>query len=215
MLSYSSDPLAVTASVRFYEMLVAAYPPGFRRTYGAQMVQVFRDTCRDRVNQSGALGLLALWLRTLSDAARSILIEHFSEWRQTMKNTTTWTRVSYLLLLVPFVFVVVNVSIYVLGIGGVFDGLRTLFDRVQDAGFGLMLDILLVFGPPVAFGLNVLALLDITLRPDDGSLLNIRVRKGTTGQYVVIAVGVLVMAILGTYLLFENGPCFFGGQANC
>jgi hypothetical protein len=205
----------VSASVRFYQLLVEVYPPGFRRAYGAQMVQVFRDTCRDRVNQSGASGLLALWLRTISDAARSILIEHFSEWRQTMKNTTTLTRVSYLLLLVPFAFVVMNVSIYMLGIDGVFDSLRGVFDRVQDAGFGLLLDILLVFGPPIAFGLNALALLEFDWRPDDGSLVNIRVRKGTTGQYVVIAIGLLVMAVLGTYLLFENGACLFGGQVNC
>ena len=55
----------MTWSERFYSALLFFYPVEFRVRYGPEMVQLFRDCCRDEK-------LLALWLRTLKDLAWSI-----------------------------------------------------------------------------------------------------------------------------------------------
>jgi hypothetical protein len=52
-----------------------AYPAAFRRAYGAQMLQVFRDRCRQATQAHGRPGLLALWLPTLADLFRTALAE--------------------------------------------------------------------------------------------------------------------------------------------
>jgi hypothetical protein len=61
-------------SQRVYEMLLMAYPREFRREYGPQMAQVFRDLCRDR-RQAEASRLVGLWVRTLLDLATTAFVE--------------------------------------------------------------------------------------------------------------------------------------------
>ena len=61
----------VRLSVRLYRGLLIAYPAAFRRTYGPDMAQVFRDCCRDSTRRVGGAGLLALWSHTLGDLATS------------------------------------------------------------------------------------------------------------------------------------------------
>jgi hypothetical protein len=51
--------------------LLIAYPAAFRRAYGPEMAQVFRDCCRDATRRAGVPGLVALWSRTLGDLAIS------------------------------------------------------------------------------------------------------------------------------------------------
>ena len=64
-------------SSRVYALLLLAYPTEFRREYGLQMTQVFRDSHRARRRQAGRLGLLSLWLQTLVDLIQSAPQEHF------------------------------------------------------------------------------------------------------------------------------------------
>jgi len=56
---------------RFYSMLLYAYPREFRMTYGGEMMQLFRDRCRDVARRPGRMTALrfaahvtADWLRT-------------------------------------------------------------------------------------------------------------------------------------------------------
>lgn len=51
-------------SYRLYGLLLLAYPPEFRRDFGHQMLQVFRDCYRAEANNGS---LLSFWLRTLVD----------------------------------------------------------------------------------------------------------------------------------------------------
>ena len=51
-------------SVRLYGKLLVAYPLEFRRVFGEQMVQVFRDCYRSEANRGS---LPSFWLRTLVD----------------------------------------------------------------------------------------------------------------------------------------------------
>ena len=60
---------------RIYELLLFAYPAEFRREYGLQMTQVFRDCCREQHRKGNTLGLAWVWLHTLSDLIHSALKE--------------------------------------------------------------------------------------------------------------------------------------------
>lgn len=72
------DTQAVNLSVRFYRLLVMAYPSNFRREYGKDMLQVFRDCCRRSYQAGGSLTLLALWMRTLFDWFKTVLEEQLN-----------------------------------------------------------------------------------------------------------------------------------------
>jgi hypothetical protein len=54
-------------SLGAYALLLRAYPAAYRRRYEREMQQVFRDVCKDTLRQSGARGLLGLWLPALWD----------------------------------------------------------------------------------------------------------------------------------------------------
>ena len=77
MTDHSQWALAI--SDRLYHLLLLAYPARFRRAYGRDMEQLFRDCCRDAYGQNGALGLIGLWLPTLFEWATTTLNEHISE----------------------------------------------------------------------------------------------------------------------------------------
>jgi hypothetical protein len=58
-----------------YRMLLRVYPTGFRREYGAQMEQAFRDLCREAARRGGRVGLARLWVRVGLDLASSAIVE--------------------------------------------------------------------------------------------------------------------------------------------
>src|SRR5262245_38249176 len=70
-------------SERMYRVLLLIYPTEFRRAYGAQMVQVFHDSCLDAQRRRRMPGLLALWLATLGDLAASA----WAEWRTVLLSS--------------------------------------------------------------------------------------------------------------------------------
>lgn len=74
-MSDSSRDKAIAFYVRLYAFLLLSYPHSFRRAYGAQMTQVFRDCCRDAYRRRGVSGLPRLWLATCRDLAISALAE--------------------------------------------------------------------------------------------------------------------------------------------
>jgi hypothetical protein len=58
-----------------YRLLLVGYPPSFRRRYGPEMAQVFRDCVRDACRRGGLMGL---WIRTLGDLLTTMPAEHLS-----------------------------------------------------------------------------------------------------------------------------------------
>lgn len=50
-----------------YLRLLRLYPASFQRAYGLRMARIFRDSCRDTLQQRGSGGLPGLWLHTLLD----------------------------------------------------------------------------------------------------------------------------------------------------
>lgn len=75
------------ASERVYRVLLTLYPRDFRREYGWQMLQVFRDVCRDAVRQGGALALILWWGTALFDLLQTVVAEHRKVWVMTFKIT--------------------------------------------------------------------------------------------------------------------------------
>src|SRR5262245_63071584 len=71
--------LAVRLSVWFYRRLLVAYPVAFRREYGEQLLQLFRDCCGQAVQAQGAAGLWRYWLLTLGDLISSAFAERRHE----------------------------------------------------------------------------------------------------------------------------------------
>jgi hypothetical protein len=63
---------------RVYGLLLLAYPAEFRREYGPQMTQVFRDCCRDQLRQAGKFGLVRVWSHTLVDLIQTALKERMA-----------------------------------------------------------------------------------------------------------------------------------------
>jgi len=76
MIGQSKDVPMIVFSVKFYEWLLVAYPARFRKEYGSQMVEVFRDCCLRAFRQGGMNGMTSLWAITLLDLIRSLITEY-------------------------------------------------------------------------------------------------------------------------------------------
>jgi serine/threonine protein phosphatase PrpC len=63
-------------SERVYRLLLLAYPREFRRTYRSEMVQTFRDCCREALQQRGQWGVLRVWGLVLYDLVTTAFAEH-------------------------------------------------------------------------------------------------------------------------------------------
>jgi len=63
---------ALTLSERCYRAMLSLYPVAFRIRFHNEMIQVFRDCCRDETRRAGLAGLLKLSGRSLIDLVLSI-----------------------------------------------------------------------------------------------------------------------------------------------
>lgn len=75
MKTFPSQRLMIN-SERLYRLLLLAYPTDFRRTYRREMIQTFRDCCREALQQRGQWGMLRLWGLVLYDLVTTAFIEH-------------------------------------------------------------------------------------------------------------------------------------------
>lgn len=70
---------ALNVSDRIYRLLLFAYPGPFRREYGVQMAQVFRDECQAGLEHHTPLGLGHVWFHTLADWLKTAFEQHIQE----------------------------------------------------------------------------------------------------------------------------------------
>ena len=75
MITRPVQPRRITRSEMLYRALLWLYPPTFRRMYGREMLQTFRDCYRDTVQQEGVAGLVRLWRLVLPDFVVSVCSE--------------------------------------------------------------------------------------------------------------------------------------------
>lgn len=66
-----------TIPERLYGLLLALYPPRFRREYGPDLRQTFREMLRDE-----EIGAWDVCLRVLADVPGSLLVEHWASFRR-------------------------------------------------------------------------------------------------------------------------------------
>jgi hypothetical protein len=80
-----------------YRLFLLAYPAAFRRDFGPDMAQVFRDSCRDAYQQRGTLGVFNLWVPTILDLVVTAFEEHILEGLQMSRsNVIRWSGLAIL-----------------------------------------------------------------------------------------------------------------------
>src|SRR5260370_1943049 len=91
METFCSERLMII-SERLYRLLLLAYPAEFRRAYCREMIQTFRDCCREALQQRGQSGVLRLWGLVLYDLVTTAFTEHVRTYIAMLKrfflNTT-------------------------------------------------------------------------------------------------------------------------------
>jgi len=61
---------------RFFRLILLAYPREFRREFGPEMAQLFRDCYRAKEKNSGLIGIGRLWLNIFIDLVRAAPKQH-------------------------------------------------------------------------------------------------------------------------------------------
>jgi serine/threonine protein phosphatase PrpC len=72
----TSTQQVISRAESLYRALLFVYPPTFRRSFGQQMAQTFRDCCREELEQNKKLGLARLWASMLYDLTASACLEY-------------------------------------------------------------------------------------------------------------------------------------------
>ena len=78
-------------SQKLFQALLWVYPRDFRREYGTQMAQLFRD-CYRTEQKFGRSGISAFWLRSFSDLLISALREHLESFKKEFSIMTNLQR---------------------------------------------------------------------------------------------------------------------------
>lgn len=77
----------IALSVALYRALLILYPADYRREYGVQMVQLFRDVGREKYSSGGILAMALWWCKTLLDLTLTVL-EQRKGWFVMSKSTS-------------------------------------------------------------------------------------------------------------------------------
>lgn len=88
---------------RIYRLLLKLYPAEFRREYGDQMAQAFRDLYRDAARRRSVLGIAVFLLFITAETAARVLIERRDALRRqvTLSGSVPYSRLHLLLAFVP------------------------------------------------------------------------------------------------------------------
>ena len=191
--------------VRLYRKLLRAYPKQFRREYGPQMEQVFRDLYRKE--RGGKRVLVFLWTRTLSDLAASVLRERFRAHgdEEVVMQDRRLAVIGVVLLLAPLYFVSASLLKYGLGIGLLFNPLETFLSVAgRREIFNVVSPVVFLGGLGLALALNVYAVTRLNVSREDGAIVStVRIKLGSW-NIAVAAVSVLLLVTLVGYAFLEN-----------
>lgn len=108
MITNSKEHPYVKFSVRVYQALLLAYPERFKREFGSQMVQAFRDGCVQSIRNKAIGGMIYFWMLTMLDFLFSVIKEHSQKdaemTRSNLINFSGWVLiVGAILFLLPMV----------------------------------------------------------------------------------------------------------------
>lgn len=120
-----------------------------------------------------------------------------------------------LALLVPgFVFVVMNILKFELGVDQPYDALEPIFVP-EGAVLAVLANVIIVVGPVAAALLTLLPMLRARLRRDSGILRLELALRLSTPHLVVALLALAVIGTIGGHLIGENLPCLLGYEIRC
>jgi hypothetical protein len=181
-----------------YQRLLVAYPQSFRRVYGAPMLQVFRDCCREAASTGGIAGLLRYWLIAFGDLIASALAERRRE--EVHMSRTAWIRLGSLAAIIGGVIATVFAAL------GLTVAIAQLLDENSPLGLALFPVHVVSWGAPALLVLYVLPLIGVQARGAN--------RAGVFG-WISITVAIIGMVISGlgsgltsVVLYSQAGSCY-------
>jgi hypothetical protein len=199
---------AVCTSERLYRVLLVAYPRGFRREYGPQMRQVFRDLCREERRKKA--GLLRLWIRTVLDLATTAVAARISgigrsDCKGVGVNDYKLAGLGFALLLAPLFFVSASLLKYGLGIGFLFDPLEHfLSEPGRRQVFNMISPIAFLGGLGLAVAANLYAVLRLSVDREAGVVVSTVRLEVKLANIAVILVSTALLVTLVGYAFLEN-----------
>lgn len=113
----------IRPSERVYDFLLKFYPENYRVEFEEEMKFVFSESLKDAYSERGEQGIINLWIRTVIDAVKSLVIQHIENLKgiYSMKTNHTdplmqnkvilWVAIGTgLLLLIPLIGMMVSDS---------------------------------------------------------------------------------------------------------
>ena len=111
----------IRRSEHIYDFLLKFYPENYRVEFEEEMKYVFSESLKDAYSEHGELGIINLWVRTMIDAVKSLVIQHLENQKGSnfMKTKHTdflmqnkailWIALGTgLLLMIPFIGMLVS-----------------------------------------------------------------------------------------------------------
>ena len=199
---------ALRLSMRAYRALLVAYPEEFRREYGPQMEQAFRDLWSEERRKSG---FVRLWLRAILDLGKAAFTERMnalgrSEGREVGVNDYKLAGVGFASLSAPLFFVAAALLKYGLGIGLLFDPLDKAL--MSDPGrlhiFNLVSPAVFLGGLGLALGLNMYAVLRFNVSRENGTIASTVRLEVKLWNLAVVLLSLTLLGTLVGYFFLEN-----------
>ncbi len=195
-------------SERVYRVLLRAYPEEFRRSYGRQMEQVFRDLCREETRRGGGVGLVRLWVRVGLDLASSAAVERIrahAEDKEIAVRDYKLAWAGFVLILAPLYFVSASLLKYGLGIGFLFDPLEFfLSEPGRRYVFNLVSPVAFLGGLLLALALNGYSIVRLGVGREDGAIVGTARLEMKPANVAVAVVSLLLLGTLVGYVFLEN-----------
>lgn len=148
------------------------------------------------------------WPSRYADLVKSALIQR---WEEMARSRFV---LAALLLIPALLFVPANFLRYEAG----HPFLADVLDRVlwpEAAWLQVLRDVLVMFGPVLAVALSGLSVLRVKLGRELGRLVGTVTLDLRWGYLAMLAMGAMLVAVLGAYFVVENWECLTGRQVIC
>ena len=128
------DARIVHLSMRVYRVLLASYPPAFRKDYAVPMLQAYGDYTRRIYQQRGLPGMLLWWVITLFDYLNSVVEEH-------LQRMTSMTKEKFIRLGGWAFMFAALIMVAAFALGGLYDtpfGRTRAYETLQGISYAVL-----------------------------------------------------------------------------
>jgi hypothetical protein len=92
---------------------------------------------------------------------------------------------------------------------------ETVFSDSRFIALNVVAQALVIVGPALAVVLCILPILRVSLRREADMLIGTVAIKGNVVNLVIVACGLIGMAVIAAYIIGENAPCILGYKLSC